>query len=275
MWLDKVSQWDRLIPKLLAADEAGFDTETYNQPYKTSPQHRTKIHCWSIAILGPTFLPRGYHRAGGVVLPRSALDYEPLVFALRAITLWAHNAPHDEHSARNEGLGLVVHDSLQWARVAVPGMRDYGLKEMRVWALGKPARKDYKTLMSYVGTETVERQRTTRRCLCGKVPCRSKSTSQWQDPSGTWLQHERVEVRESVQVQREVKKMWEAPDMVPGHPLFPEWEDYSRIDAEDGIEIVDWLRHRKPGNQVYPWSKLDESTLAQVRRNLPTFEARQ
>ena len=254
-YLAREEQWGRLAGRLAAHDEAGIDSETFGQPFRTSPQHRTRIWCWSLAVLNGPILPRGHRRGFGVVLPREALECPALRAALVRLKLWAHNAPHDEHSFRNEGLELEIADSLQWARVAVPGMRDYGLKEMRIWALGKKPRKTYKQMMTYTAIESIVRTRRERRCVCGAQPCRQRQTSWFVDSSGNQIrrQHTRVEVTIETTVNKERQKEYAVTEMTPEHPLFAEWCDYSRADSEDGIEIVDWLRNRKPGSRPFPW----------------------
>lgn len=260
-WLDKPEQWDRLADKLIAKGEAGIDSETHNQPNKTSPQHRTKIHCWSIAILGPVVHPRGFHVAHGVALPREAFESVRLREALRTIKLWAHNALHDQHSFSNEGLDLDIEDTLQWARVAVPGKGDYGLKShgefkigMEQWALGKPRREDFLTLIKYDAEETSIKLKKEKSCVCGAKPCRSRQTSEWWDQDKGWFaKHERIEVVTEVPVTKVVHKRYEVPDFVPTHPRWPQWLDYVVADAVSGIEIVDWLRNIKAVSRPYPW----------------------
>jgi hypothetical protein len=266
MWLDRPSQWDALAGRLLAAGEAGIDSETYGQPPRTSPQHRTRVQCWSVAILGDGRSPRGYRRAFGVVLPRHALDHDELRGALQASTLWGHNAPHDEHSFANEGVPLTVNDTLQWIRVAVPGMRDYGLKDVRKWALGKADREDFRTLMGHRGEVEVDVVRTLRRCECGATPCRKRTT----EPG-----HRRLVLREPAKAMRTKDLLYSVTDMVPGHPLFERWEAYSRADAEDAIEEVDWLRTRGAGatTRPYPWRRHAEKVVALCYAGVPRQSA--
>lgn len=265
-WVDDPVKWDRLAAKLLAAGEAGIDTETYGQPDGQSPQHRAKVHCWSLGLLTDQRSPRGYRKAVGVVLPRRALDHTPLREALASVKLWAHNAPHDQHSLANEGVALEIEDTLQWLRVAVPGRRDYGLKDAEQWALGYPPRPGFLDMVKYTGTETKARRRKERGCICGEKPCRARSTSDWLRDDGVWMPHLRVEWKVFTPVVREVERRYEVTDFVPGVRLSPldwngrqldrleEWWAYSLADAVRGIELVDWLRNRRQVVPPYPWS---------------------
>src|SRR5690606_26186619 len=106
-------------------------------------------------------------------LPRAALDHPGLraVLADVRVRKWAHNAPHDRHALENEGVEVRgLEDSLQWARVAVPGMggagRDYGLKAMERWALGYPDRPTFLDMVSYDQVVVNARRRRERGCIC-------------------------------------------------------------------------------------------------------------
>lgn len=261
MWLDRPEQWDRLAGKLLAAGEAGIDSETYNQPHKTSPQHRARVHCWSIGVLGPTQNPRGYRQGHGVALPVSALTHYKLREALQQIALYAHNAPHDIHSFANEGLVLDITDTLQWSRVAVPGKPGYGIKShgatqgLEAWALGKPDRADFLTMVKYQATEVVTKRKTIKRCVCGAEPCRKRGASEWFDDALGWFRpHERQETVVETQTERQVERRYEITEFVPGHPRWDAWVAYAVADAVSGIEIVDWLRNLRVRDTSYPWS---------------------
>lgn len=154
-----------------------------------------------------------------------------------------------------------LEDSLQWARVAVPGLGDYGLKAMEQWALGKPARESFLDVV----THTVEVVRTTyrkeKRCACGKVPCRARSTSEWFDEAQGWFRpHERIEIQLPTEHRRMVDQRWDVTEFVPGHERWERWLAYSLADAVSGMEIVDWLRNRRQRPRPYPWGTAYEST---------------
>lgn len=269
-WLAQPEQWTALGKRLLSIGEFALDTETYDQSDKTSPQHRAKVHCWSIGVLTKQRHPRGYSIATGAVLPAKALGDATLREALaRAdVKKWAHNAPHDYHSIVNMGVEVNgLEDTLQWSRVAVPGMQAYGLKAMSVWALGKKPRPGFKDVTGY---QTVVRRSTfkkTKSCACGKRPCRARGSSDWFDPKlGWWRPHERVETRVETVHEREEIALYPVTAFVPGAQLQPmvwqgttvdrmeAWESYSLEDALDGMELVSWLRSRPVRVVPSPWS---------------------
>jgi hypothetical protein len=284
MYLERPDQWDKLAEHLRNAGEFGFDTETYGQPDKTSPQHRARVHCWSVGVLTGAPGPRGYRRAVGRVLPAAALTHPSmrLVMGDAAIRKWAHNAPHDRHATENEGVEVRgLEDSLQYLRVACPGRRDYGLKAAEQWALGYESRPTFMDMVSYVSRVVNARRVRERGCVCGAQPCRARSTADWLDTDGVWRDHTRVQWLRFVPVERDVPARYDVTAFVPGAPLAPlvwvktkdkptppvwwhgvpldrwtEWLKYSLADAVRGIELVDWVRGLKPARLVYPWMKL-------------------
>lgn len=274
MWLDDQAKWDVLAGHLRTAGEFGYDTETYGQPDKTSPQHRARIHCFSVGVLTNVESPRGYRRATGRVLPRVALDSPALrsVFADPKVKKYAHNAPHDRHSTENEGVEIRgLEDTLQWARVTNPGLRDYGLKESERRDLGYPPRPEFWDLMKYKADVVSARGKTERGCICGARPCRAKSSSDWLADDGVWRPHLRVEWRVFTPVKKPQEFRYQVPDFVPGAVMAPMvWEgktydrlaafwEYSLADAVRGMELVDWLRRRKPAVVRYPWESSTKS----------------
>lgn len=257
-WLDRPDQWDALAGALTRAGEFGIDTETYGQPDRTSPQHRARVHCWSVAVLTDTRSPRGYRRAIGRVVPVEGLTHPSLlrVLADSSVRKWAHNAPHDYHSLTNTGVVVAgLEDSLQWARVAVPGMSDYGLKEMERWALGKPERETFVQLVTHPVEIVRVTYRNEKRCICGKSPCRARQTAEWWDEKLGWFRpHTREVTRVPTEHRRTVDARWEVTEFAPGHERWERWLAYSLADAVSGIEIVDWLRTRTPKPRRYPWT---------------------
>lgn len=271
-WLDDPGAWDRLADRLVATGEAGIDSETYGQPDRTSPQFRARVHSWSVAVASGEPGPRGYPAAFGVALPRAALWHAPLHAALQSIRLWGHNAPHDIHSFANEGLLLHIDDTLQWLRVAVPGMAEYGLKAARRWALGKPARPELGDLWSYRKSVTRTTLRTETRCDCGAVPCRRQSKTLFYDPvTDEYRPHSRRDVRIPTEHVSEVDARYTIPDFHPGAVMVPgtwngrpldrmaAWWDYVVQDAVDAIQLRHWLETagtRGPmARRFYPWRR--------------------
>jgi hypothetical protein len=289
LYVGDPAKWPAVAEWLRTAGERdgfGYDTETYGQPDKTSPQHRARIHCWSVGVLTETRSPRGFRRAVGRVLPVEALSFGPIREVLEdaRYAKYAHNSPHDYHSTRNAGVeiaGLV--DTLQWLRVAVPGMREYGLKAAEQWALGYPSRPEFRDMRVYEAVEVHARRRKERGCICGKTPCRAKQASDWLDADGVWRPHLRVEWKVFTPEQRTVRRRLEVPEFVPGAQLPPlswlpperpkkgqvvrppswwrgkaldrweQWEHYTVADAVHGIELKDWLCNLKHKELSYPW----------------------
>lgn len=270
-WLLDPDKWTALGERLIEIGEFALDTETYDQPDRTSPQHRARVHCWSIAVLTSARNPRGYAEAVGRVLPAEALKNETLRQALGdpKVKKWAHNAPHDYHSLVNAGVEVNgLEDTLQYLRVAEPGRTGYRLKAVLQWALGKPARPSFKEVTTYRGSVERSSWKTERRCICGRVPCRAKSTSDWYDHKlGWWRYHEREEHRVETKHIREVDLQYAVTDFVPGAQLQPlewrgktldrmdVWDEYSLADAVDDMELVSWLRNRPARNTPFPWSR--------------------
>jgi hypothetical protein len=262
VWLDTESQWDRLAAALIKAKEFGIDTETWNQPDRTSPQWRTKVHCWSVGLLTNKRSPRGYRLAVGRVLPGRALQHRSLREVLESaeVKKFAHNAPHDIHSIINEGVSIrACEDSLQMLRVACPGRIGYGLKEAEIWALGLGPRPSFIETVTHEVDVVTARSKKHKACLCGKQGCRAKQTSDFLSPEGLWLNHLRVTWRVITPIHKTVEARWEVPEFVPGHPRWLPWLEYSLADAVHGMELVDWVRNLRPTRVAYPWTGLQNS----------------
>ena len=168
---------------------------------------------------------------------------------------WAHNAPHDRHSLENEGVEVEgLEDSLQWLRVAVPGMKDYGLKEAEQWALGYEPRPGFLETVTHDVEVVTARRRKESGCVCGAKPCRAKRTADWWDGTAFRL-HERVSWKVFTPVKRVVQERWAVTDFVPGHPRWEAWLQYSLLDAVRGMELVSWLRNRRQRAVSYPWNR--------------------
>lgn len=282
MWLERPDQWEKLVAHLRRAGEFGLDTETWGQPDKTSPQHRARVHCWSVGLLSDTRSPRGYRRAVGRVLPAAALLHQCVraLLADHSVRKWAHNAPHDRHALENEGVEVRgLEDSLQYLRVAAPGRKDYGLKAAEEWALGYPSRPGFLDVVGYNQAVVHARRNRHRGCICGANPCRARQTTDWLAADGTWRPHTRVQWTVFVPETRLVPSRYAVTDFVPGADLQPivwaptktkpnpptwwkgtpidrldAWWFYSLADAVRGMELVDWIRNLKPATLVYPWA---------------------
>lgn len=262
-YLASPAQWDKLAARLRdpATWPLGLDSETFGQPDRTSPQHRARVQCWSLGVYTANRHPRGYRMAQGVVLPREALEHAGLRGLLEdpGVPKMAHNAPHDFHALVNEGVQVAgLEDTLQWARVALPCLPfGYGLKDLEVHVLGKPARPGFKEVVSLSYQEVRVRRKVEKGCICGKTPCRAKATSDWWDEEqGWWRQHTRVTWRLFTPERREAVRQRDVSEMVPGCPGWETWVAYSLADAVGVLELADYLMTRPPkwGEEVYPWS---------------------
>lgn len=134
-------------------------------------------------------------------------------------------------------------------------MGDYGLKGMEQWALGKPPRSSFLQVVTHEVEVVRVTYRNETQCVCGKKPCRARSTSEWWDQERGWFRlHERQVVRVPTEHRRMVEARWAVTDFVPGHERWDQWLAYSLADAVSGIEIVDWLRRRRYAVRKYPWT---------------------
>lgn len=146
-------------------------------------------------------------------------------------------------------------DTLQWLRVAVPGIGDYGLKAAERWALGKAERPGFLDLVTHPVEVVRVTHRKEKRCVCGKTPCRARSTSEWWDQDLGWFRpHERQLISIPTEHRRTVDQRWEVPEFVPGHERWDLWLQYALADAVSAIELVSWLRNRRQRPRPYPWS---------------------
>ena len=256
-YLSDPAKWPALAAALRKAGEFGLDTETYGQPDRTSPQHRARVQCFSLGLLTAERSARGFQRAVGVVLPRAALDTVELREVLEdpAVRKWAHNSPHDYHALRNEGVKVRgLEDSLQWLRVSCPGeARGYGLKDAEQWALGYGPRPGFLDMVKYQTTVRTARGKQHKGCICGVVPCRARSTSDWLRDDGVWMPHIRVTWKVFSPVERVIEARYDIREFVPGHNRWDAWIQYSLADAVRGIELVSWIRGRKERKVAYPW----------------------
>lgn len=261
-YLDRPEQWDRLAERL--SDPArwplGFDTETHSQPDRTSPAHRARVQCWSIATRTERRHPRGYRHAVGVTLPREAMDHAGLRALLERpeVPLLAHNASHDYHAVRNEGINLTnLEDTLQAARVALPALWcGYGLKDLEVHVLGKQPRPKFRDVVRLDYTATGVKRTTERGCSCGAQPCRARATSDWFDDALGWHRpHTRVTWRRFTPAPRSATRQRDVAEMLPGCEGWDTWVDYALIDAVSVLELDDYLLNRpaKWGVRDYPW----------------------
>jgi hypothetical protein len=198
--------------------------------------------------------------AQGAVLPREALEHVGLRRLLERedVPKLAHNAPHDWHALVNEGVDVAgLRDTLQWARLQLPGLPwGYGLKSLEVHLLGKPERPGFREVVALQYRVAVARRRVEKGCVCGRVPCRAKSTSDWLDADlGAWRPHTRVTWRRFRCEWADRVRLRSVDEMVPGCPDWDRWVAYALADAVGVVELADYLGNRKPrwDEGAYPW----------------------
>jgi hypothetical protein len=222
-------EWDKAVAVCRAAGICGLDTETYGHDIdETSAPYRAKVHVWSLGVLTSTVHPRGHRVAAGVVLPRSALNHRSVVGLLEdsAVVKVAHNAPHDVHSLRNEGIhvrGWV--DSLPRARVMYPDWPRHGLKTL-CRLVDRQLRK-YEDVL----TMLVYEERPCKVCVCLDPDCKKRNKS-----------HFRVDSTKLVPVMREQP----LESVVPGHTLWPDLVEYAAEDAVCAMELWDAMDNVPP-----------------------------
>jgi hypothetical protein len=267
-YLDDPAKWPVLAEKLAKAGEFGYDSETYGQEDRESPQHRARVHCWSVGWLTEKQSGRGYRSAVGVVLPYCAFDSPEIraIFSNPLITKWAHNAPHDWHAAANMGIEINgLQDSLQWFRVAFPGMQGYGLKAIAKWALGYKDRPSFIEMMTHKGIETKVTRKREKGCICGNKPCHQRSNKEFLSNDGVYKLHRRVEWSRFTCVSKVVDVRYKVTDFTKDAILDPliwnnseysrweQWLEYAVEDAIQCIEAIDWLRNKSKPKIEYPW----------------------
>lgn len=170
----------------------------------------------------------------------------------------AHNAPHDVHALLNEGVRVAgVEDTLQWCRVAVPGLWcGYGLKDLEAHLLGKPPRPGFREVVNLEYTEVRAKREKFRGCICGETPCRARQTAEWWDDKlGWWRPHTRVTWRVFKPERREAERLRDVGEMVPGCLGWDTWVAYSLADAIGVLELADYLERKrcKWGREDWPW----------------------
>lgn len=236
---DKISKVVQACYRAFERGETiGLDTEFYGVELgKQSCVARSKLHLLSIAVRRyPLQLaPRGYYVADAAVLPRAALEFNPLVFLLEGTNAKAvHNLPVDAHTLLNEGIRLNGGiNTLAMARWAWPERaRGAGFT---LDALGEDIAGIGKTeSFRDIFTESVTEHRiTTRRetrCECGAIPCHTRSVT----PGHARRQVE-VETRHPRVVQREIP----LESVGRGHPKWDRVLAYSARDAVLALAVYD------------------------------------
>lgn len=237
----------------------GFDTEFYDvRVGKESTVARAKVHFASLAWLEPgaRLHPRGYYIPCAAVVSRDVVvgcgPFRELFLDPR-FCWYAHNAPVDAHSFKNEGIEIKrVVNTLTVARWVHPGRAraQYGGGGFTLDALAQDLLGQEKTdAYGDIFTERVEEwrevTRVTRHCGCGVLGCRLRSVK-----NGHSKYTREETLREPVYVEREVPLR----EVVPGHPLFERAKRYSAQDAVLAHCLAQvLLREMDRQERVVPW----------------------
>jgi hypothetical protein len=242
-YLSSREEWLRLHDHLmLQHPNVGLDTE--GEGFKDVGAKRVTV--WSIAGLNGKVSPRGYSLATGYVLPAEALrDFRPLLES-PSVTKWLHNAPADTRSI-HDTTSIVLQAArctLQYSRVAMPGMQGYGLKALSYGVLGKPYRPGFASVMGYDDKVVTEKVIEDKSCACGEAKCRKRKLPMHEKTLTT-----RTEV--SVKI---VSKEYRPEEMHPAHTRWQAWVDYAAEDAVDALELASYLSKLRPQNPGDPFS---------------------
>lgn len=242
-YLSEPKDWSRLNDYLLKQREVGLDTEGVG--YKEAGPKQVTV--WSIAAFNGKQSPRGYAHASGYVLPAEALHtFKPLLES-EAVVKWLHNAPADTGGIY-DSTGIVVNAArctLQYSRVAMPGLDAYGLKPLASKVLGKPYRPDFAAVTGYEHVELVSSWATSKTCACGVEKCRKRVLPM----------HEKTEVSVETVTEKRSWKEYSPADMHPGHERWLQWVDYALEDAVDALELASYLTNLKRQNPGDPYSE--------------------
>jgi 3'-5' exonuclease len=237
-YLPSPEEWVRLRDYLMKQEEVGLDTEF--------DKGTTQVTVWSLAAFSPTGRqhPRGYTSSVGYCLPREALETFKPLFESDSVRKWLHNAPSDSKSIY-DSCGAVLANAcctLQWSRVAMPGMDGYGLKPLAIKCLGKPWRPDFATVTGYKRLEYKVKKVKSKVCSCGVPKCKKR------------LGHKRTDVVTENREEHWVDDNYKPSEIVPGHAIWDAWVDYAIEDAVEALELADWLRKKKCDNPGDPYS---------------------
>lgn len=256
-YLDTEERQRRYLDHCLAQDEVGWDTE-----YGEDKQ----VVVWSLATFRKDGLgPRGFRAARGYCLPGSALPLFAPLFSAPSVRLWAHNAVADTRSlfASTGILATNVQDTLDWVRVARPGLPKYGLKPLASLLLGKPPRQGFKEVLGYRQTLRVAKTKKVKVCSCGVPKCRKR------------LGHVRHDEERETWTEKEVDALYDLHEVVPGHERWAAWVAYSLEDAVDALELASYLHHAQHRLRAVGSTNVDPlgpEALSEVRRFLANQE---
>lgn len=251
MWADTPDKWDRVLRVLDSHARhgvPGLDCEFDGCDITAeSPVAKSRLVCWSVAVMTERISPLGHREADGVALTREAAFYPPMRAWLESDAPKAtHNAGAEVHTFGNEGIWLGgVINTLTLARWMEPGRLLYGADALGEDFLGRGKTADFKDFVEPVVVDKI-RTHKVKRCECGAVPCRKQS----KNPG-----HTRVEVVEETFESTVEMRPVPIRHIVPGHPLFAKWEEYMIRDAVIAAEVHHLFSRMKIRDEN-PWAYL-------------------
>ena len=249
-YINRPDQYDALLRILgRGVDPVFIDTE-YETNDDFGPAFNADIHVWSIGWPATdTKDARGIRRARAVVLPASAMFYEPMREWLESpARKWAHNAGVDRHAFANAGV-LVggVRDSLSLFRLLAPWRADptlgFSLDALGVDFLGPGRGKshEFRELVSRPRVVTVTKREKHLVCSCGTSKCRKRTG------------HTRTEVVTETQEQvTRGKETFPLSEIVEGHPRWDDLVVYSGRDVIVGCELIQYAERLDKPREL-PW----------------------
>lgn len=247
----------RSVADRSGALDLGFDTEFYGvRVGKESTVARAKVHFASLAWLegGERFHPRGYTIPRAAVVSRKVVvECEPFrrLFMDKRLVWFAHNAPVDVHTMKNEGVDILnVVNTLTLARWTYPararaqyGGGGFSLDALGQDLLGVGKLETFSELFRELRETWKETVLAYKSCACGTAKCRKRSAGHTKQ---SWTET----VREPVVVEADVP----LEEVTPGHPLFERAKRYSAQDAVLAHCLKQVLyRQLETQERVVPW----------------------
>jgi len=239
--------------------ELGFDTEFYGVELgRFSVLGRAKVHFASLAWYegGEKLHPRGFTVPRAAVVSREVVtecaEFRGL-FQKDGFTFYAHNAPVDAHTFKNEGIEIRdIRNTLTMARWCWPsraratwGGSGFGLDALGKDVLGEGKLESFSELFRETREEIKHREKLVKWCACGIPGCRKR----------TKPEHDKYTRSESLQEVKLIEVPVPLEVVVPGHVLFPRAVRYAAQDAVLALALVQVInRELKKQIRVIPWN---------------------
>lgn len=260
-YLAKESEWDQLSKFLETyTDILGLDSEFEGVDFSEGDScvNKANITVWSLGILSNEIHPRGYRKAKGCVLPRSALEHRGLrkILTDSARIKAAHNSNVDVHAFNNAGVDVLgVVNTLSLARWMVPGEIQYNLNALGEKYLGVGKTEEYKDIFRTPNIIEVVKQKKSKVCSCGVPGCRKRKDT-YSSELDDFIVHTKTEqIEETVELKEKGFTLITQTEILakgPGHPLFDRFIAYAQRDATLAASLYDYLVRLKTETEI-PW----------------------